>query len=183
MDQGKRILQIAFQQDEWLHPDSSYHSLSVPHGPVWTGTPCTSGTANPAQNKLKTFPVKEHPKHYYLPISPCIYLSVSHKHCSAPAARAGEIPLPMAETFHLTAQFYSLFSLAFHLFSLFFSTLFRELRAGRCLEPFCGSSGELEEPSPAGGQLSQLFLSPWKTSGGQVKGVDVPVVNQDLSSY
>lgn len=34
--QSKRILQTAFQQDEWLHPDSSCHSLPVPPGPVWT---------------------------------------------------------------------------------------------------------------------------------------------------
>lgn len=125
---SKRTLQTEFQQDEWLCPDSSCHSLPAPPGPVCTQTPFTS---NPEQNKLKTFPAQEYPKPCYLPISPCISLPLSPTN---PAPHqlpgwAGEIPSPMAQSFHLSAQFCSLFSSAFHVFSFFFSTLFRELRA------------------------------------------------------
>lgn len=74
----------------------------------------------------------------------------------------------MAESFHLTVQFYSLFSLAFHLFSLFF---LHPLESWKSLEIFCGSSGLLEEPSSAEGSLSWPPLSPSKASRGQAKGL------------
>jgi len=76
---------------------------------------------NSTQNKLKTLPAEESPKPNSLSVSLSLYLSPINTALHQLPAWAGEIPLPMAESFHLTAQFYSLFSLAFHLFSLFFS--------------------------------------------------------------
>lgn len=80
------------------------------------------------KTSCKLFQQKNTPNPNYLPISLCSYLSLSPTN-TAPhqlPGWAGEIPSPMAQSFHLCTQFCSLFSSAFHVFSPFFSTLFRE---------------------------------------------------------
>lgn len=164
--QDKRILQTAFCWDSWLRPDSSCHSLPVPPSPASTGSPFTSGATKQAENLLsKRIPQTLLSPHLFMYLS----LSPTNTALHQVPGWAGEIPSPMAESFHLTAVLLLLLISLSFIFPLFLHPLQRT-ESWKSLELSCDSSGMLEEPSPAGGQLSKPFLSPCKASA-EVKGL------------